>query len=44
MHTAFTDFEGNAYMCGSNEYGELGVKNPDKVGAPILVSFQSRVK
>lgn len=44
MHTSFIDFDGNMYMCGSNEYGELGVKSPDKIGTPILIPFTSRVK
>ena len=44
MHTAFIDFDGNMYMCGSNEYGELGLRSPDKIGTPILVPFSSRVK
>lgn len=44
MHSAFIDFDGSTYMCGSNEYGELGIKNPDKIGTPILIEFNSRIK
>ena len=44
MHTAFLDNVGNLYMCGSNEYGELGIINSDRIGTPILISFSQKIK
>lgn len=44
MHTGFVDNEGKVYLCGSNEYGEIGVNKPDKVTTPTAIDFIHKVK
>jgi alpha-tubulin suppressor-like RCC1 family protein len=44
MHSGFVDNEGSIFMCGSNEYGELGVNRPEKIATPILINFAHKVK
>ena len=44
MHTSFVTEEGDTYMCGSNEYGELGIKKPEKISSPIPISFHVKVQ
>lgn len=43
MHSGFADIDGKIYTCGSNEYGELGINNSDKLMTPTLVNFNERV-
>ena len=44
MHTAFLTEEGQLFMCGSNEYGELGHMRPEKVGTPTEVTFKLPIR
>lgn len=44
MHSGFVDTDGNIFMTGSNEYGELGVNKPEKIATPLLVNFSHKVK
>lgn len=44
MHTGIVMNDGEVYMCGSNEYGELGINKPEKISTPILLNFNQSTK
>jgi alpha-tubulin suppressor-like RCC1 family protein len=43
MHSSFISMNGDLYMCGSNDYGELGSNRKEKLSVPTLVHTKSRL-
>jgi len=43
MHSSFISTTGELYLCGSNDYGELGSGRKDKLSVPTLVHMKPRL-
>ncbi len=43
-HTLFLSSSGSVYSSGSNQYGQCGVENANKVNYPTLINFDTKSK